>query len=78
MATIHIIDIESAINYWLHKTPSLDGFSLSPELIDLAAAYDLMTIGHPHVIEKSALPPRALAAWLIWYATNPDTPCIAI
>jgi predicted Fe-S protein YdhL (DUF1289 family) len=24
------------------------------------------------------MPPKARAAWLVWYHTTPDTPCIAI
>ena len=51
MTGIHITDIESAINFWRTKTPSL---------------------------ESAALPEAAWQAWLTWYESTPDTPCIAI
>ena len=30
------------------------------------------------LLRLASLPPTALAAWLAWYDTTPDTPCIAI
>lgn len=78
MAGIHITDIESAINYWRHKKPAPDGFSLATETRALAEIYALMVYQHAHDVDEYALPPAALAAWLAWYETTPDTPCIAI
>jgi uncharacterized protein len=28
--------------------------------------------------DEFSMPPKAQAAWMQWYATTPDTPCIAI
>lgn len=78
MAGIHIGDIESAINYWRDKRPSADGFSLGPEVSVLAEVYALMVFRHEQQADEFLLPEKAYAAWLVWYKTTADTPCIAI
>ena len=78
MAGIHITDIESAINYWRDKKPSPDGFSLEPEIRVLAEVYALMIFYHEVEADEFSFPKDAYAAWLAWYQTTPDTPCIAI
>ena len=78
MAGIHITDIEAAINHWRARTPSLDGITLGPELRALAEVYALMVYYHEDEADEASLPAAAKAAWLVWYATQPDTPCIAI
>ena len=78
MAAIHITDIEAAINFWRLRSPSPDGVALAPELRALAEVYALMVYFRDHEADEFSLPPRAAAAWQAWYATTPDTPCIAI
>lgn len=78
MTGIHITDLEAAINYWRHKKPSPDGLTLAPELRALAAVYALMVFQHEDEAGEESLAPEALAAWLAWYDTTADTPCIAI
>ncbi len=78
MAGIHITDIEAAINYWRERTPSPDGITLSPELRALAEVYALLVYYHEEEADERSMPAAAKAAWLAWYATMPDTPCIAI
>ena len=78
MAAIHISDIEAAINYWRARSPSPDGMTLAPELRALAEVYALMVYFHDHEADEFSLPAAAGAAWQAWYATTPDTPCIAI
>ena len=78
MAGIHITDIESAINYWRDKAPSPDGFSLAPETRALAEVYATMVFYHATEADEFSFPVKAKAAWLQWYDTTPDTPCIAI
>ena len=78
MAGIHITDIESAINFWRDKKPSPDGFSLEPEIRALAEVYALMIFYHEVEADEFSFPKDAYAAWLAWYHTTPDTPCIAI
>lgn len=78
MTTLHITDIESAINYWRKKTPQADGVSLRPELRALAEVYGHMTFAHFHEINEVALSEAAMHAWLTWFESTPDTPCIAI
>ena len=78
MAGIHITDIESAINYWRDRKPSPDGFSLEPEIRALAEVYALMIFYHEVEADEFSFPKDAYAAWLAWYHTTPDTPCIAI
>ena len=78
MAAIHITDIEAAINYWRDRKPSPDGITLAPELRALAEVYALMVFYREDEADERSFPPKAYAAWQAWYATQPDTPCIAI
>ena len=78
LAAIHITDIESAINYWRAHEPSPDGIALPARTRALAEVYAQMVFAHAVLLEESAFPPEAYAAWLGWYASTPDTPCIAI
>lgn len=78
MPAIHITDIEAAINHWRRLSPSPDGISLAPELRALAEVYALMVWYHEDWADEATLPVRAKTAWLDWYDTTPDTPCIAI
>jgi uncharacterized protein len=38
----------------------------------------LMAWYHQDWADVKTMPPKAYAAWLAWYDTTPDTPCIAI
>ena len=78
MAAIHISDIEAAINYWRERLPSPDGLSLSGPLSALAEVYALMVYRQQSEWDEADLPPPARQAWLDWFDTTPDTPCIAI
>lgn len=78
MAAIHITDIEAAINWWRERSPSPDGVSLCPEIRALAEVYALMVYFHESQCDEDSMPPKARAAWLAWYDTTPDAPCIAI
>ena len=78
MAGIHIIDIEAAINYWRNQSPSPDGVTLAAETRALAEIYALMVFYHRMEVNPSAMSSAAHEAWLRWYQTMPDTPCIAI
>lgn len=78
MTGIHITDIESAINHWREKKPSIDGITLSPEVRALAEVYALMVFHHETLADEFSFPKDALAAWMTWYESTPDTPCIAI
>ena len=78
MAGIHITDIEAAINHWRGHAHAPDGLSLSPQLRALAETYGLMVYHHQSEVEETSLPAPARAAWLAWFQTTPDTPCIAI
>lgn len=78
MSGIHITDIESAINYWRERSPSPDGVTLAPELRALAEVYALMVFYREDEADDASFPAKAMAAWLAWYETTADTPCIAI
>jgi uncharacterized protein len=78
MDSIHITDIEAAINYWRAQSPSLDGVSLCPELRELGTIYALMVFHRESEVSTRGLPLEAYVAWLVWYDSTPDTPCIAI
>ncbi|MBV8501678.1 MAG: DUF3717 domain-containing protein [Paucibacter sp.] len=78
MTAIHITDIESAINWWRQRAPTEAGMPLAPELSALAEVYGRMVWRREVEIDEDAVPAAAVAAWLQWYKTTPDAPCIAI
>jgi uncharacterized protein len=78
MAGIHITDIEAAINWWRERRPSPDGITACPEVRALAEVYALMVYHHEPLADEATLPERARSAWLAWYASTPDAPCIAV
>lgn len=78
MAGIHITDIEAAINYWRERSPSPDGVSLPKPTRALAEVYALMVFFREAEADEATLPALAREAWMAWYDTTPDTPCIAI
>lgn len=78
MAGIHISDLEAAINYWRERSPSSDGLSLANPVRVLAELYARMAYRHETEIEEASLSQPAREAWLAWFQTTPDTPCIAI
>jgi uncharacterized protein len=78
MAALHITDIEAAINWWRERSPSQDGITACAEVRALAEVYALMVYHHAPLTDEDCLPPPANEAWLAWYASTPDAPCIAI
>ena len=78
MAGIHITDIEAAINWWRDRRPSPDGVTLAPEIRALAEVYALLVFHREEEAREQGFPARAHDAWLAWYRSTPDTPCIAI
>jgi predicted Fe-S protein YdhL (DUF1289 family) len=78
MTGIHISDIESAINYWRETAPSGVAFSLAKETGALAEVYAGMVYADRLEIDVRLMPSAARQAWLDWYHSTPDTPCIAI
>lgn len=77
-AGIHITDVEAAINWWRARNPSPDGITACPEVLALAEVYALMVYYHEHEADERSLPAVARGAWMAWYASTPDAPCIAI
>lgn len=78
MAGIPISDIEAAINHWRARAPSPDGVALAAPLRALAEVYALLVFHGADEADEAGLPAAAHAAWLDWFDTTPDTPCIAI
>ena len=78
MPGIHITDIEAAINWWRERSPSPDGITACDEVRALAEVYGLLVYRHQGECSEEALPAPARDAWLAWYASTPDAPCIAI
>jgi predicted Fe-S protein YdhL (DUF1289 family) len=78
MAAIDITDIETAINWWRERSPSPDGVAACPEVRALAEVYARMVYERRAGCDEHAIAAPAMAAWLAWYATTPDAPCIAI
>jgi len=77
-AGIHITDIEAAINWWRERANVVEGMPLPRELESLAEVYALMVYFRESECDEASMPAAAKAAWLAWYDTTPDTPCIAI
>ena len=78
MAALHITDIEAAINWWRDRSPSPDGISACAEVRALAEIYALLVYYRETECDEDTMPRRAREAWLTWYASTPDAPCIAI
>ena len=78
MTGIHIVDIESAINWWRDRSPSPDGIRACSEVLALAEVYGLLVYYREPLADEASMPAAARAAWLAWYAQTPDAPCIAI
>ena len=77
-AAIHIADIEAAINHWRQLRPSTDGITLAEEVRVLADVYSQLIHAGAQGVEPATLSEPAMQAWMAWYDTQPDTPCIAI
>jgi uncharacterized protein len=78
MSSLHITDIESAINWWRDKSPSPDGITACAQVLALAEVYALMVYYREHECDETSMPAKAKAAWTAWYESTPDAPCIAI
>ncbi len=78
MALLHVTDLEAAINWWRERAPSPDGVVACAEVRALAEVYATLARRRRDGVDEDALPPAARAAWLAWYASTPDTPCIAV
>ncbi len=75
---IHITDIEAAINWWRDRSPSPDGITACAEVRALGEVYALMVYHREPLCDEHSMPAKARDAWLHWYASTPDAPCIAI
>ncbi|GAA6142206.1 DUF3717 domain-containing protein [Hydrogenophaga sp. 5NK40-0174] len=78
MAGIHIADIEAAINFWRARSPSPDGVELAAPLRALAEVYAMLVFYRETEADEDSMPPDARRAWMDWFESLPDTPCIAI
>ena len=78
MAGLHITDIEAAINWWRERSPSPDGVSACAEVRALAEVYALLVYHRQWECDEVSMPAKAKAAWMAWYHSTPDAPCIAI
>ena len=74
---IHITDLEAAINYWRTRQPAQGGV-LAPPVRALAEVYGSLVWQRAQDIDPAHVPEAAMQAWLTWYDSQPDTPCIAI
>jgi predicted Fe-S protein YdhL (DUF1289 family) len=78
MAAIHVTDIEAAINWWRARAPSSDGITACAQVRALAEVYGTMVYERQSEYDEGSMSAEARAAWLAWYGTTPDAPCIAI
>lgn len=77
-AGIHVVDVEAAINWWRLRSPSPDGIRACAEVRALAEVYARMALARQTWVDEHLLAAPARSAWLAWYASTPDAPCIAI
>jgi len=67
--SIPLTDLESAINYWRAKSPSVgEECRLSAETSALATPYALMILGRQPTVAVENLSDKAQAALATWYA----------
>ncbi|MCS4294445.1 putative Fe-S protein YdhL (DUF1289 family) [Comamonas sp. BIGb0152] len=78
MDCIHLTDLEAAINHWRKRAPSGDGLALSPEVRALAEVYAQLVYQRKDEVDAREMGALAMQAWLAWWESTPDTPCIAI
>lgn len=79
MDAVHITDLEAAINHWRELQPCQGaGHALHPATQALASAYAHMICQGAQWLPWGQMPAPAQRAWLAWFETQPDTPCIAI
>ncbi len=78
MDRIHITDVEAALDHWRARYPPATGGALAPEVAALAEVYARMAYQRQEELDATTLPTAAREAWLAWYASMPDAPCIAI
>lgn len=78
MAGIHITDIEAAVNFWRARAPASEDLSLAEPVRALAEVYALLVYFHETEADETTLSAAAREAWLAWFDSTPDTPCIAI
>lgn len=78
MQFIHLTDLEAAINHWRKRAPSGPGAALSSEVSALAEVYAQLVYARSDEVDTREMGERAMQAWLVWWETTPDTPCIAI
>lgn len=66
--SINLTDLESAINYWRLKSPSVgDEHRLCAEASALASPYALMILGHQQEVLIETLSEKAQAALVAWH-----------
>lgn len=79
---IHITDIEAAINWGREQeafyVKTAAGVILNDALSALIQVYAEMVYDKVEVVSEESIPELAYQAWLQWYETTPDAPCIAI
>lgn len=78
MEIIHLTDLEAAINHWRQRAPSGPGASLAPQVAALAEVYARLVYQRRDGVDVREMGDAAMQAWLAWWETTPDTPCIAI
>jgi len=64
METVHILDVEAAINHWRARQPADAGAALAPEVAALAELYARMVFERQGEVEVAQLTPAARTAWL--------------
>jgi hypothetical protein len=66
--SIALTDLESAINYWRAKNPSVgEECRLCAEASALATPYALMILGREQMIATEHLSDKAQAALVVWF-----------
>lgn len=89
LEVLHVTDIEAAINFWrdkMHQKAAAQPADAAPphawqlpsEIRELSEVYALMAWQKQTETPVERLPKAAYDAWLAWYHTTADTPCIAI
>lgn len=78
MAGIHRSDIEAALLWWQSREVAVAGWMPQDAVLQLQALLALLDRHQEAECEESGMPSHFHGPWLVWYDSQPDTPCIAI
>ena len=78
MAGIHRTDIDAALQWWRAREAAVAGWVPADAVAHLSALLALLDQHQEMECDEASMPAHFHGPWLVWYDSQPDTPCIAI